>query len=238
MTQIFRPVPKRFADIGIVSFIRAVVNPIFTPKSCAAGSHGRKKRMSTFLALLSRMKYIARWGLMRNTRPENLEEHSLEVAVIAHTLAELRNARFGGNVDSGRAALLAVYHDTAEIMTGDLPTPVKYFNGEIREAYRKVEDVSRGRLLASLPEDLRGRYRPLLIPQPEDRELWKLVKAADRLDALLKCTEEEKAGNTEFVEAAKAQEKSLREMNLPEVECFLKEFLPACRLTLDELQKE
>lgn len=194
--------------------------------------------MSPFFALLSRMKYISRWGLMRNTRQENLEEHSLEVAVIAHSLAELRNTRFGGNADSGRAALLAVFHDVAEIFTGDLPTPVKYYSPGIREAYRKVEETSLQKLLQGLPEDLRGRYRALLIPQPEDDRLWKLVKAADRLSALIKCMEEEKAGNTEFLPAAQAQEKSLREMNLPEVECFMEEFLPAFRLTLDELEKE
>lgn len=195
-------------------------------------------RMSPFYAMLSRMKYICRWGLMRNTRPENLEEHSLEVAMIAHALAELRNARFGGHADAGRVVMLAVYHDVAEIFTGDLPTPVKYYSSEIRSAYRKVEEVSLGKLLKSLPEDLRPRYEALLIPQTQDAELWKLVKAADRISALIKCLEEEKAGNNEFSKAAAAQKKALREMHLPEADCFVEEFLPAYRLTLDEQENE
>lgn len=190
--------------------------------------------MSHFFALLSRMKYISRWGLMRNTRPENLEEHSLEVAVFAHALAELRNTRFGGQVDIGRLALLAIYHDAAEIFTGDLPTPVKYFNPEIRGAYQTVETVALERLLQSLPQDLQPSYRALLLPQEKDAELWQLIKAADRLSALTKCVEEEKAGNTEFKQAYAAQLRSLDAMGLPEVSCFLREFLPSFRLTLDE----
>ncbi|MDR3552795.1 MAG: 5'-deoxynucleotidase [Clostridia bacterium] len=190
--------------------------------------------MSNFFALLSRMKYINRWGLMRNTRPENLEEHSLEVAVIAHTLCQLRNTRFAGSVNGERAALLAIYHDVAEIFTGDLPTPVKYFSAEIREAYRKVEAVSLRRLLQSLPQDLRPGYEPLLFPQPGDAELWQLIKAADKLSALIKCIEEEKAGNTEFKQAASAQLKSIAAMQIPEADCFISEFLPGYRLSLDE----
>lgn len=192
--------------------------------------------MNHFFALLSRMKYINRWGLMRNTRPENLEEHSLEVAVFAHALAELRVTRFGGQVDTGRLVLLALYHDAAEIFTGDLPTPVKYFSSQIRGAYRTVETVSLRRLLRTLPEDLRPRYEPLLFPQPGDEELLTLIKAADRLSALVKCIEEENVGNTEFRKAAAAQAESLKAMGLPEVECFLNEFLPSFRLTLDELE--
>ena len=190
--------------------------------------------MNHFYALLSRMKYINRWGLMRNTRPENIEEHSLEVAVLAHALALLHNMRFGGNLDCGRVVMLAVYHDVAEIFTGDLPTPVKYYSGEIRNAYRKVEQDSIKKLVESLPPDLRPSYRDLLIPAKEDGELRKYVKAADKLSALIKCMEEEKAGNTEFSKAAAAQKKYLDEMKMPEVDCFMREFLPSYSLTLDE----
>ncbi len=189
---------------------------------------------TSFFALLSRMKYIARWGLMRNTRPENLAEHSQETALLAHALAVLRNRRFGGHADEGRAALLALYHDAAEIFTGDLPTPVKYYNDELKDAYKTVESSSLRRLLSRLPEDLRPAYAELLLPRPGDEELWRLVKAADKLSALIKCLEEEKAGNREFRSAAKAQEDALRAMHLPEADCFLREFLPPYRLTLDE----
>lgn len=193
------------------------------------------QKVSPFFAFLSRMKYIGRWGLMRNTRPENLTEHSYEVAVLAHALAELGNRRFGRSYDCGRVALTALYHDTAEIFTGDLPTPVKYHSGKIREAYRQVEENALSRLLTRLPEDLRGDYESLLRPDCETEK--RLVKAADKLSALVKCIEEEKAGNREFSEAARAQEAYLRGMSLPEVDCFLREFLPAYRLTLDEQQR-
>lgn len=194
--------------------------------------------MSHFFALLSRMKYINRWGLMRNTRCENIAEHSLETAVIAHALGEIRNARFGGNIDTGRLALIALYHDAAEIFTGDLPTPVKYFNCDIRSAYRRVEDQAVERLLCSLPDDLKPAYSAYLLPQPEDAELWLLVKAADKISALIKCVEEEKAGNSEFKKAEAAQKKSLREMELPEADCFIEEFLPSYRLTIDEQKND
>lgn len=185
------------------------------------------------------MKYINRWGLMRNTTPENLSVHSYDTAVLAHALCELANVRFGAHLDPGRAALLGLYHDTSEIFTGDLPTPVKYFSPGIRGAYRQVEDDSRRRLIDLLPEDLRPRYAGLLDPSPaneEDKHLLRVVKAADKLSALIKCIEEEKAGNREFQSAAAAQERYLRAMGLPEVDCFLAEFLPAYRLPLDELK--
>lgn len=193
------------------------------------------RRESVFFAVLSRMKLIARWGLMRNTRPENLAEHSLEVAHLSYALALLRVRRFGGPADPTRAALLGLYHDVPEIFTGDLPTPVKYFNPEIVHAYKDVERSAARRMLGLLPEDLRGDYEPLLIPRPEDGEMLRLVKAADKLSALIKCIEEEKAGNSEFKKAAAAQEQALREMGLPEVDCFIEEFLPGYRLSLDEL---
>ena len=186
--------------------------------------------------MLSRMKNINRWGLMRNTRQENLCEHSFETAVIAHALAVLRNTRFGGDCDPGRAAALALYHDAAEIITGDMPTPVKYYSPEIRSAYRKVEAVARERLLGLLPDDLKGAYAPLLgeSPAQADRDLLPLVRAADKISAVIKCVEEKRMGNAEFTEAEAALRRALKEMRLPEADCFLTEFLPSFSLTLDE----
>ena len=189
-----------------------------------------------FFAIISRMKYINRWGLMRNTINENISEHSLETAFIAHVLALYRNVRFGGNVDPERAALLAMYHDATEIITGDLPTPVKYYNAEIKAEYDKVEKMAEEKLLSYLPEDLRGYYAPLFSKTEEDKELWVLVKAADKLSAHIKCLEEEKAGNHEFCAAALQTRQALEDMHLPEVDLFLEEFLPSFRLTLDELE--
>ncbi len=188
---------------------------------------------SGFFAMLSRMKYISRWALMRNTERENLSEHSLETAVIAHALAVLGNTRFGRQVNPERVALLAVYHDVPEILTGDMPTPVKYFNPQIREAYGEVERTAGERMLSMLPEDIRESYRSLLV-QEEGTIEARLVKAADKLSALIKCIEERKAGNMEFVCAQRATEQSLREMGLPEADAFLEEFIPAYALTLDE----
>lgn len=191
--------------------------------------------MYHFYAMLSRMKYINRWGLMRNTRSENICEHSLDVAMIAHALALLRNSRFGGNVNPERAAVLAMFHDVTEIITGDLPTPVKYDNPEIRQAYRRVEQMAQKRLLALLPDDLRGQYRPLICEdEPGDRELYPLIKAADKISALIKCVEERSMGNAEFHRAEQAQRETIMQMGLPEAECFITEFLPSYELTLDE----
>jgi 5'-deoxynucleotidase len=189
---------------------------------------------NSFFAMLSRMKLINRWGLMRNTRAENLVEHSFDTAFIAHALAVLKNRRFGGHIDEGRVALFAIYHDAAEIFTGDLPTPVKYFNSDIRGAYKEVEKSSLERLLSGLPDDLRPDFQDVMVQTEKDAELWQIVKAADKLSALVKCVEEEKAGNKEFLQAAEAQKKALCEMQMPEVDCFIREFLPAFSLTLDE----
>lgn len=190
--------------------------------------------MNTFYAMLSRMKHITRWSLMRNVRTENLCEHSQDVAVIAHALALLTNRRFGGQVDPGRCALLALYHDAPEILTGDLPTPVKYYNPALREAYRQVETVSGEKLLSMLPDDLRDDYRPLLLPDEEWTEERRLVKAADKLAALIKCVEEAEQGNREFEQARRSTEQAVRAMRIPAADCFLQEFLPSYRLTLDE----
>ncbi len=189
---------------------------------------------SSFYAVLSRMKYINRWALMRNTRQENVCEHSQDVAVIAHALAVLTNRRFGGQVDPGRCALLALYHDAPEIFTGDMPTPVKYYNPALREAYKQVEEVSARRLLAMLPEDLRADYEELLLPGPAFAQEEQLVKAADKIAALIKCVEEIGQGNGEFVRARSSTEAAVRAMGLPAADCFLEEFLPAYALTLDE----
>lgn len=186
-----------------------------------------------FFAIISRMKYINRWGLMRNTINENISEHSLETAFIAHVLALYRNVRFDGNVDPERAALLAMYHDATEIITGDLPTPVKYYNAEIKAEYDKVEKMAEEKLLSYLPEDLRGYYAPLFSKTEEDKELWVLVKAADKLSALIKCIEERQMGNSDFTEAEKSTLQAVHDMALPEAEEFISEFLSAYHLTLD-----
>lgn len=191
-----------------------------------------------FFAMLSRMKYINRWGLMRNTQTENIAEHSLDVAIIAHALAVIRNKKFGGDLNPERAALLGAFHDASEIMTGDLPTPVKYFNAELREAYRQVEELSARRLLSMLPEELRSEYESVLSPQDDEHELWKIVKAADKLSALIKCIEEEKAGNREFSQAQTAAQEALGAMAMPEVDYFMENMLPAYRLTLDEQEAQ
>ena len=190
---------------------------------------------SHFFAMLSRMKHINRWGLMRNTYPENISEHSLQVAMIAHALAVLRNRRFGGSVSPERVALLSLFHDTPEILTGDFPTPVKYRNTAIRSAYQQVELDSAQQLLQLLPDDLQGDYRSLFLPEEEEKELWVLVKAADKLSALIKCIEEQKAGNQEFRTAAVSTRQSIVDMHIPEADVFLEQFLPSFSLTLDEL---
>ena len=191
---------------------------------------------SNFFAMLSRMKYINRWGLMNNTRYENISEHSQQVAVLAHCLVLIHNKRFGGSLDPERAALLAVFHDATEIITGDMPTPVKYANRDIRDIYRDIEDKAADRLTSMLPEDFRGVYSDILKQCGDgDDKLRVFVKAADRFSALIKCIDEMRMGNDEFAKARETIEKSIREMNLPEAEVFEKEFLPAFSLPLDEL---
>ena len=187
-----------------------------------------------FFAYISRMRYISRWGLMRNTFQENIQEHSHMVAVLAHALAVIRRDVFGGEIDPGQAAVAALYHDAPEILTGDLPTPVKYYNPDIRDSYRVVEDVSARKLLSMLPEALRPAYEPWLT-EDYDPGVRALVKAADKLSAHIKCVEELKAGNAEFKKAAEQTLEALRASPLPEVSYFLEHFLPGFGLTLDEL---
>ena len=194
-------------------------------------------KQSHFYAMLSRMKYINRWGLMNNTKYENISEHSQQVAILAHCLVLIHNKRFGGSLNAERAALLAVFHDATEIITGDMPTPIKYANPDIREEYKQVESSAADRLLQMLPEDFRGEYSDILKPQSErDRELEVYVKAADRFSALIKCIEEMRMGNDEFKMAKETIEQSIHDMQLPEAEVFFAEFLPSYRLALDEIQ--
>ena len=189
---------------------------------------------SHFFAYISRMRFIQRWALIRNTAPENVQEHSHQVAVLAHALAVIRNEKFGGTVDPGAVAVAALYHDASEILTGDMPTPIKYDNPAIRKAYKDVEAVAEGKLLAMLPEELQAVYAPILTPT--DPEVIRLVKAADKLSAYIKCVEELKAGNNEFREAAAQTRKSLEAYELPEVVYFLETFMDSFALTLDELK--
>ena len=198
-----------------------------------------KKKESHFFATLSRMKYIERWALMRNAREETLSEHSLDVAVIAHALCVLANRRHGHHVDAERAALVGLYHDASEIITGDMPTPVKYGDEQILNAYKDVEIRAEQRLLDLLPEDLREDYEDFFFGGDDAEEIYmrKLVKAADKLSALIKCLEERSAGNSEFVTAEASTRASLERMaeGLPELRDFMDEFLPSYGHTLDQL---
>lgn len=192
---------------------------------------------SSFYAMLSRMKYIGRWGLMNSTRKENISEHSLEVAIIAHALALIGKRRLGKNTNPERTAVLALFHDCTEIITGDIPTPVKYFNRQIKDAYKEVESVAGEKLLGMLPGDLRVEYEPLFKKQPRDEMLWRYVKAADKLSALIKCTEEIRMGNLEFTKAQQTISEALGQIDMPELRIFMEEMLPAYSLTLDELDR-
>jgi 5'-deoxynucleotidase len=187
-----------------------------------------------FFAYLARMKYINRWGLMRNTRTENIAEHSLEVSILAHALAPIGTVIFSRGLDAERAAVLAMYHDSNEIITGDLPTPVKYNNPRIKEAYHDLEAVSREKLVSLLPGELRDEYRGIFFPGDSDRELMPIIKAADKLSAYIKCVEEERAGNSEFNRAAASTLEALKKMDLREVDYFLENFMESYSLTLDE----
>ena len=189
--------------------------------------------MSHFFAFINRMRFIQRWALMRNSYTENIQEHSHQTAVLAHALAVLRNERFGGQVDAGAVAVAALSHDASEILTGDLPTPIKYYNPAIRDAYKQVESVAAQKLLDMLPADLRPAYDEAL--SPSDPGIEELVSAADKLSAHIKCLEELKAGNSEFKKAAEQTRAALERFDLPELRCFCEEFLPSFELALDEM---
>ena len=192
---------------------------------------------SNFYAMMSRMKYINRWGLMNNTKYENLSEHSLQVAMIAHCLVLIHNKKFGGNLNAERASILAIFHDTTEIITGDMPTPIKYFNNTIKDAYKEIENAAADRLCSLLPEDFRKDMEEIIKQSgKDDLKLKRFVKAADRFSALIKCIEELRMGNEEFREAKNGIEKSISDMNMPEADVFTNEFLPAFSLSLEEMQ--
>lgn len=195
-----------------------------------------KEANSTFYAMVSRMKYINRWALMRNSYPENLSEHSLEVGMIAHALALISNKKFGNNLNAERAAVIGMYHDCTEIITGDMPTPIKYYNKDTKDAYKNVERQAAEELLSLLPEYLREEYVSVFFKDEDEDYIWKLVKAADRISAYIKCLEEEKTGNREFGNAKASVYEKLTQMDLPEVRVFFREFIEGYKKTLDELR--
>lgn len=192
---------------------------------------------SNFFAMVNRMKFIDRWALMQNAKKENIAEHSHSVAVIAHALALIGNKKFNKNYNCERVCLLALYHDTTEVITGDMPTPVKYYNEEIKKVYKDIEKTAGKRLLSMLPDEFKEDYAPLFEKREEDKELWVLVKAADKISALIKCIEECRMGNLEFIKAREAQEKLIDDITLPEVKYFRDNYLDAYYLTLDEHTK-
>ena len=187
-----------------------------------------------FYAYMARMKLIKRWGLRHNTREENDQEHSLQVTMIAHALAMYKNRRYGGNVDVEKVLLYALYHEAAEVITGDLASPIKYFNPGIRDAYKAIERMASEKLLDYLPEDFQEDFRALLFPDEESCE-WRIVKAADRISAYVKCLEEYGFGNREFLTAQENIRASVSQMNMPEAEDFMREFAPSFMLPLDAL---
>lgn len=189
-------------------------------------------KKNNFFAMVARMKYINRWGLMRNTLKENIAEHSLDVAMIAHALATISNIYFDGKVDAERVAVIAMYHDTTEIITGDMPTPIKYHAKAIKDAYKDIEKNAALQLIEGLPKELKPVYMDIMLPAEE--ELHKFVKAADKLSAYIKCIEEKRMGNKDFEKAEKATLKAVLAMDMKEVQYFLDNFIPSYSLTLDD----
>ncbi|HBV38836.1 MAG TPA: 5'-deoxynucleotidase [Erwinia sp.] len=193
---------------------------------------------SHFFAHLSRLKLINRWPLMRNVRTENVSEHSLQVAMVAHALAVIKNKKFNGNLNAERIALIAMYHDASEVLTGDLPTPVKYYNAQIANEYKKIEKIAQQKLVEMLPEELQDAWRPLLDEQQRSEDETAIVKQADALCAYLKCLEELAAGNHEFQLAKARLEKTLTQRRSPEMDYFVEVFVPSFSLSLDEISQE
>ena len=189
-----------------------------------------------FFAYLSRMKYIKRWALMRSINEENIMEHSLQVTEIAHAIALIKNEMFGGSVDPYKVMCLAVYHETSEVITGDLATPSKYFNAQINSAYKDLEDLAAEKLIEKLPEELKPLYREFILAD-KDTEEYKIMKAADRISAYIKCVEEVKSGNKEFVKAKESIGKDIKSINDEAVKYFIKNILPSFEKTLDELDQ-
>lgn len=190
-----------------------------------------------FFAYMSRMKFIQRWGLMRNTLPENDMEHALQTAMVAHAMAVMGNIRYQRGYHAEYVMALAVYHDSSEVITGDLPTPIKHHNPAIKMEYNKLEELASQKLLSMLPPDLQEYYTPL-IAHDESSSEWILVKAADRICAYIKCLEERKGGNLEFEQARKSIKKSIDQIDLQEVQDFMSECVPGFALTLDEISEE
>ena len=197
-----------------------------------------EKSNSNFYALIGRMKYINRWGLMRSSISENIEGHSFQVSVIAHALAVIGNQFFNGTYNAEKIALYGLYHDASEIITGDMPTPVKYYNPEIKQAYQQVEEISKHRLLGMLPAELQPVYEEILFFEEKDKACYSIVKAADRISAYIKCIEELNAGNSEFADAANTIRESIVALKLPEADYFMEHCIEGFRLTLDELTGE
>lgn len=189
----------------------------------------------SFFAFVNRMKYIQRWGLMRNNTPENLQEHCLQTAMIAHMLVAVDCKLYGGSLNPERACVYAMYHDAPEIITGDLPTPIKYFDTQTRESYRKIESMACDRLVNMLPEEFRGDFESILKFEESDGEYKAFIKAADKISAYLKCVEEENCGNREFTEAKSSLLEVINDMNIPSVKYFMENFVPAYSLSLDKL---
>lgn len=192
--------------------------------------------MYSFFAMMARMKNIERWALMRNSVRENISEHSLEVAMLAHGLAIIANEKCGQELDPNEVALMGIYHDANEIITGDMPTPVKYFDDDIMEAYKRVEDVASRTMVDKLPDYMKKYYEPVFFQKEGKEYEWRIVKAADKLSALIKCKQELGSGNQEFKTACETTKEALHKMQMKEVEIFIEEFLPAYDQTLDELQ--
>ncbi|GMQ45840.1 5'-deoxynucleotidase [Vibrio sp. 10N] len=190
---------------------------------------------SHFFAHLARMKLIQRWPLMRSVSTENISEHSLQVAFVAHALAIIKNKKFAGNTNPERIAILAMYHDTSEVLTGDLPTPVKYYNPEIAKEYKKIEAAAEHKLLSLLPEEFQEDFKPFLISNAAHEEDAQIVKQADSICAYLKCLEELSAGNHEYALAKKRLDETLQERRTPEMDYFLNTFAPSFELSLDEI---
>lgn len=199
------------------------------------GNKVENKQNNSFFAVFFRQKYINRWGLMRNVTNENLSTHAAEVSCIAHALAVIGNTYFEKNYNCDRVALLALYHDMSEVFTGDMPTPVKYANEALRKCYAQLEDQAIEQLIGRLPTEMQPLYKNLVDISPDEAELKKLVKCADKLCALIKCIEEEKSGNTDFSSARISTEESLRKMDSQELNYFMDNFLPSFLGTLDEL---
>jgi 5'-deoxynucleotidase len=192
-------------------------------------------QMYHFFSFMAKMKHIKRWGLMRNTREENIQEHSLQTAMIAHALALIKNTYFDGSVDAEHVMAVAVFHEAGEVITGDLATPIKYYNPEIKQAYKQIERVAEQKLVGMLPDELRGEYSDLILNREADGEVYKIVKAADKICAYLKCVEEMSAGNKEFGKAKATLKKAIKKIDMKEVQFFMDNFVPSFDLTLDEL---